>query len=113
VLALAQHPNVHLKFTGMPSLSRSAYPYAELRDPVRRAIDAFGSERCFWASDMSFYRGQIGWGNRFPTLVGDYPGKHTYAQAVGFWHDGDWLDDDTKADLLGRSARRIFRWPSP
>jgi len=112
VLELAEHPNVHLKVTGVPSLSRAAYPYLDVREPVRRVLDAFGAARCLWASDISFYRGQVGWANRFPALVGDYPGKHTYAQAVGFWRDGEWLTHDEQIDILGRTARRVFSWPS-
>jgi predicted TIM-barrel fold metal-dependent hydrolase len=113
VLALAARKNVHLKLTGLAALSTEGYPYTDLREPLLRILDAFGAGRCLWASDISMYRGQIGCRNRFPALVGPYPGKHTYAQSVGVLRDADWLDDDSRAHLLGATARRVLRWPHP
>jgi predicted TIM-barrel fold metal-dependent hydrolase len=102
---------VFLKLTGLPACSRAPYPYSDLRAPVRELLDRFGTRRCFWASDLSFFQGQVGWANRFPVLVGEYPGKHTYAQAVGFWRDAEWLTHDERDRLLGATVRAVLAWP--
>jgi predicted TIM-barrel fold metal-dependent hydrolase len=110
VLHLARHPNVHLKLTGLPGLSRQPYPHRDLETPLGRLLDGFGVERCFWGSDIGWFRGEIGVAGRFPERCGDYRGKHTYAEAVGVLRDADWLDESTRAELLGENVRRIFGW---
>ena len=49
VLALARHPNVRLTISDVHSRSDEGYPYRDMHEVVRRAIDAFGIERCLWA----------------------------------------------------------------
>ena len=91
VLALASLPNVWLKLTGLVGLVGTAGPVSAVQAKIRVVLDRFGADRCFWGSDISLVQGQVGWANRFPALVGDYAGKHTYAQSVAFWRDGEWL----------------------
>jgi predicted TIM-barrel fold metal-dependent hydrolase len=113
ILDLARYQNVFVKLTGLPSLSRAAFPYDDIQAQVRRVLDEFGADRCMWASDISYYQGQVGWANRFPALVGPYPGKHTYAQSLAFLRDAAWITPDEKRALLGGTARRVFASPAP
>jgi predicted TIM-barrel fold metal-dependent hydrolase len=53
LLALAKYPNLAIKASGMPSYSSHAYPYRNIHTYLRRAFDAFGSERMFWGTDIT------------------------------------------------------------
>jgi len=53
LLGLARFPNVGVKLSGLPAQSAEAYPYRDLHLPIRRVVDAFGPERCFWGSDLT------------------------------------------------------------
>jgi L-fuconolactonase len=53
LLPLAKLPNVSVKVSALPMFSREEFPYRDLFDPVRRVIDAFGPERCFFGTDLS------------------------------------------------------------
>lgn len=48
VCALAKHPNVAVKASGMPSLSAEPYPFRDLHGAIRQLVDAFGPRRVFW-----------------------------------------------------------------
>jgi predicted TIM-barrel fold metal-dependent hydrolase len=53
LLALAQHPNVALKATCLPSYTADSYPFRRLHPYLKRIVDAFGARRIFWGSDLS------------------------------------------------------------
>ena len=53
LLPLAKMPNVAIKPTGAPGYSRQAYPFGDIQDGLHRIFDAFGSERFFWATDIT------------------------------------------------------------
>jgi L-fuconolactonase len=53
VCALARHPNVAVKASGMPSLSKEPYPFRDLHPHVRALVDAFGPARTFWGTDLT------------------------------------------------------------
>ncbi len=53
VCALARHPNVAVKASGMPSLSREPYPFPDLHPHIRTLVDAFGPRRTFWGTDLT------------------------------------------------------------
>jgi L-fuconolactonase len=48
VLAIAAHGNVAIKVGGACTLSRTRFPSADIWDPVRRIIYAFGIDHCMW-----------------------------------------------------------------
>jgi L-fuconolactonase len=94
LLALARLPNVAVKLTGMPALSRERYPFADLREPLLRILDAFSPERVLWGSDAT----------RTSAL-------HSYSEAVAFIRESPYLGAGAKTAVLGGALRRIFRWP--
>ncbi|WP_027345028.1 amidohydrolase family protein [Hamadaea tsunoensis] len=53
LLALARLPNVAVKASALPCHSREPYPFADVHDPLRRVVDAFGPDRVFWGSDWT------------------------------------------------------------
>ena len=53
VCALAKHPNVAVKASGMPSFSAQDYPFRDAHDAIKRLVDAFGPRRTFWGTDLT------------------------------------------------------------
>jgi predicted TIM-barrel fold metal-dependent hydrolase len=110
LLRLAERPNAYVKMCGAPGLSADAYPYTDVWEHVRAIVDAFGAERLMWASDISRFRGRVGWHMRLTPEQLDYMGQHTYAQSVGLYRDTDLLAPDEKSWVLGKSARTLLDW---
>ena len=111
LLELSKFPNVYVKLCGLPALSREPYPYTDVKPHLRSIVNAFGAERLMWASDTTRFAGRIGIGGyQNPHTVGDYPGKHTYAESLHFIRDSDVLSASEKEEILGGAARKILGW---
>jgi len=52
-LKFARLPNVAVKVSALPCYVDEPYPFPSLHPWVRRVVDAFGPERCFWGTDLS------------------------------------------------------------
>jgi len=95
VCALAKHPNVAVKASGMASLSAESYPFRDLHAAIRKLVDAFGPRRTFWGTDLT----------RMPC---------TYRECIDlFTKELPWL---TGADLewvMGRGVCAWLGWPLP
>jgi predicted TIM-barrel fold metal-dependent hydrolase len=52
-LRLSRLPNVAVKVSALPCYVDEAYPFPTLHPLVRRVVDAFGPQRCFWGTDLS------------------------------------------------------------
>ena len=97
VLALAQYENVAIKITGAGTLSREAFPYPDIWDPLSRIFDAFGLERCLWGTDWT----------RAVSLL-------SYEQGVEAFRVAERLSDGDRAMLMGEVLTRIYNWsPRP
>jgi predicted TIM-barrel fold metal-dependent hydrolase len=53
VVKLARHKNIAVKVSALPCYVDEAYPFPTLHPLVRRVVDAFGPQRCFWGTDLS------------------------------------------------------------
>ncbi|MBA5686153.1 amidohydrolase family protein [Rugamonas apoptosis] len=53
LLALARHPNIAVKATGIPSMATDAYPFSSTHAMLRHTFDAYGAERMFWGTDIT------------------------------------------------------------
>jgi predicted TIM-barrel fold metal-dependent hydrolase len=53
VIKLARLKNVAVKVSALPCYVDEAYPFPTLHPLVRRVVDAFGPQRCFWGTDLS------------------------------------------------------------
>ena len=93
VLALAAHRNVAIKITGACTLSREAYPFKDIWDPLARIFDAFGLDRCLWGTDWTRAVGLL-----------------TYQQGVDSFRHSDRLSAGDKRTLMGGALQRVYKW---
>jgi predicted TIM-barrel fold metal-dependent hydrolase len=93
VLTLAAQPNVAIKITGACTLSREAFPFGDIWEPLESIFDAFGIDRCMWGTDWTRAVGLL-----------------TYKQGVDAFRDSDRLSDGDKGMLMGGTLQRVYRW---
>jgi predicted TIM-barrel fold metal-dependent hydrolase len=89
---LAQHKKVHVKLSAYYALGKKQPPYLDLVPMIRRVLDAFGPERCMWASDAPYQ-----------TVQG-----HTYAGSIALVRDRLDLSAGDKEHLLRKTAERVY-----
>jgi L-fuconolactonase len=93
VCALARHPNVAVKASGMAALSMERYPFRDLHPHIRRLVDAFGPRRTFWGTDLT----------RMPC---------TYRECIDlFTKELPWLQDEDLEWVMGRGVCEWLGWP--
>lgn len=94
VLRMARWTNVALKWAHAPSrLNAAGYPNEGARPFLRKALDAFGSERVMWASDVTVN-----------------PTGESWAELLFAIKDNPDLSAGEREDVLGRSARAWLNW---
>ena len=93
VLSLAELDHVAIKISGACTLSHRPFPYPDIREPLGRIFEAFGLGRCMWGTDWT----------RAANLL-------TYEQGVEAFRVTDWLSDSERAQLMGGTLARIYRW---
>lgn len=96
VLALANHENVHIKISDVHNRSNGEFPFTDMHEVVKMAIDAFGIDHCLWGTGYpGYHRVKHGW----PTLD-----EEVRIVREAF----DWLTADEQAKMLGENATRIW-----
>ncbi len=108
LLELAVHPNVHVKLSGVPTLSLQPYPFEDLWDGLDQVIEAFGVQRIMWGSDISRVMGRAGAIELAPPGL-EYA-RHTYAEALFYVKHTERLTAEQKEWVLGRTAATVLRW---
>lgn len=94
LLALAAHPNVHVKAAGVGDYALDPYPFCSLDMPLHRVFDAFGPQRIVWASDLSRLR-------------------HPYRQCVTHFSETlPWLSGADLKLIMGGNICRLLDWQS-
>ena len=93
LLALAACPNARVKISGACTLSREAFPYNDIWEPVLRIIDAFGLDRCMWGTDWTRTSGML-----------------TYEQGVAPFRNTTRLSDSDRAQLMGGTLEKVYKW---
>ena len=94
VIKMARLPNVAVKASALPCYVDEAYPFPTLHPLVRRVVDAFGAQRCFWGTDLS----------HLPC---------PYRQAVTlFTEELGFLSATDKEWIMGRGIAEWLNWPS-
>lgn len=93
VLALAKRDNLVIKVSGACTLSKEAYPYPDIWDPLARVFDAWGFERCLWGTD---------WTRAYAVV--------NYEQAVEPFRLTDRLSDSERAMLMGGACAKAYGW---
>ncbi|MEA2871277.1 MAG: hypothetical protein QOH67_1253 [Hyphomicrobiales bacterium] len=52
-VALAKYPNVSVKFSGAVGNSLEPYPFRDMTVHLQHLFDAYGPQRCHWATDIT------------------------------------------------------------
>jgi L-fuconolactonase len=95
VIRMARLPNVAIKVSALPCYVDEAYPFPTLHPLIRRVVDAFGAQRCFWGTDLS----------HLPC---------PYGQVVTlFTEELDFLSANDKEWIMGRGIAQWLNWPVP
>ena len=90
---LARHKHVTVKISAYYALGKKKPPYLDLVPMIRQVLDAFGVERCMWASDSPY---QI-------------DGENTYSASIELIRDRiDFLSAGDRQALLQTTAQRVF-----
>ena len=92
VLRLADLPNVYIKVSDFPTLSRQPYPFADLFPFVRQVRSAFGATRMMWASNFPHILRQAGYGQALQLVDAALPD----------------LSDDERGWIMGRTAAGLW-----
>jgi L-fuconolactonase len=93
MLLLSRLPNVYAKLSCVVTGSAESYPFADMHEPCRKIIAAFGPERCVWGSD-------------FPCEL--WCPKATYIEHLRVFTREMGLDAEAKRWVLGQTARRLY-----
>lgn len=108
LLGLARYPNVHVKFSGAPVLSREPFPHHDVWPFLHQIINAFGPQRLMWGTDFTRLR----W---IPVVGGLAPRDqwHLYSDSVNYLRDTTEISQSDKEQLFSGTIRRVLRWPKP
>jgi len=91
--AMAKHERVLVKVGAFYALGKKKAPYTDLGPMIQRVVKAFGANRCMWESDCPF---QVSDGHKYQDSIDLIRNKL------------DFLTDEDKEWLLGRTAERLF-----
>lgn len=92
VCALARHPNVAVKASGMPHWSQQPYPFADMGPHLERLFQAFGPRRMFWGTDLT----------RMPCTY--YECIHMFTEHLA------WLKGEDLEGVMGRGLCEWLEW---
>lgn len=94
LLALARHPNIAVKATGLPGYSGEAHPFPIMADYLCQVVDAFGPERVFWGTDIS----------KMPCA---------WSECISMVTGLDWLSEADRHLIMGEAVCRWWGWSRP
>jgi predicted TIM-barrel fold metal-dependent hydrolase len=93
-VALAKYPNVSVKLSASPGISREPYPFRDVTVHVQRVFDAYGPERSYWGTDLT---------NSFA--------KASYRQRITqFTEELSFLSESDKDWVMGRALMQRLKW---
>jgi hypothetical protein len=93
-IELAKYPNVSIKLSGAVGNSLEPYPFRDTTVYLQRLFDAFGPQRCHWATDIT------------NSLV-----KASYPQRVThFTEELSFLSESDKDWVMGRAILTRLKW---
>jgi L-fuconolactonase len=93
IIDLAKRPNVVIKISGACTMSREAFPYNDIWDPLSKIFEAWGFERCLWGTD---------WTRTFDLI--------NYEQGVEPFRLTNRLSDSERAMLMGGACAKAYGW---
>jgi predicted TIM-barrel fold metal-dependent hydrolase len=90
---LAKHKRAAAKLSAYYALGKKQPPYDDLAPMIRRVLDAFGRERCMWASDSPY----------------QVQRDNTYAASIALVRDRlDFVSAGDRQWLLAKTAERLY-----
>ena len=93
-VALAKYPNVSVKVSASPGLSRQPYPFRDVAEHIKRVFDAYGPQRSYWGTDIT---------NSYA--------KASYRQRIThFTEELSFLSEVDKDWVMGRAILQRLRW---
>ena len=93
-VALAKYPNVSVKVSASPGISREPYPFRDVAVHLKRVFDAYGPQRSYWGTD----------------LTNSYA-KASYRQRIShFTEELSFLSEEDKDWVMGRAIMQRLRW---
>ena len=93
-VALAKYPNVSVKVSASPGMSREPYPFRDVAVHIKRVFDAYGPQRCHWGTD----------------LTNSYA-KTSYRQRISqFTEELSFLSETDKDWVMGRAIVQRLKW---
>jgi len=93
-VALAKYPNVSVKLSASPGISREPYPFRDVTVHVQRVFDAYGPQRSYWGTDLT---------NSFA--------KASYRQRITqFTEELSFLSESDKDWVMGRAIMQRLKW---
>jgi predicted TIM-barrel fold metal-dependent hydrolase len=93
-VALAKYPNVSCKVSSAPTHSSEPYPFRDMKPHLRRVIEAFGPQRCYWGTDLT-----------------NSLAKASYRQRIThFTEELDFLSASDKEWIMGRGILTRLGW---
>jgi predicted TIM-barrel fold metal-dependent hydrolase len=93
-VSLAKYPNVSVKVSNAPQLSREPYPFKDVAGVLKRVIDAYGPQRSYWGTD----------------LTNSYA-KASYRQRIThFTEELSFLSESDKDWIMGRAISERLKW---
>ena len=96
VLNLSRNPNVIMTISDVHNRSIEGFPFRDMHEIVKMAIDEFGIERCIW-------------GTGYPGYLREKNGWLSLADELRLVREGfDWLTSDERDLLLGINAKRVY-----
>jgi predicted TIM-barrel fold metal-dependent hydrolase len=93
-VALAKYPNVSVKLSASPGISREPYPFRDVTVYLKRVFDAYGPQRSYWGTDLT---------NSFA--------KASYRQRITqFTQELSFLSESDKDWVMGRAIMERLKW---
>jgi L-fuconolactonase len=94
VLALVKFPNVYVKVSSFPELSRRPFPFDDMLPRVRAVYETFGPDRLIWGSDYPVSKARA-----------------CYEESVRFFSELAFIPEADKAKIMGGNLLELVRRP--
>jgi predicted TIM-barrel fold metal-dependent hydrolase len=93
-VTLAKFPNVSVKWSGAVGNSLEPYPFRDMTMHLQRLFDAFGPQRCHWATDIT-----------------NSLAKASYRQRIAhITEELSFLSESDKDHVMGRAILARLKW---
>ncbi len=93
LLGLARYPGISVMVSAAPCYSNDPYPFRDIQMFIKRIFDAYGPRRLLWGSDLSRL-------------------KCSYRECLDqFRMSLDFLSEEDKEWILGKSLAAVLTWP--